>query len=65
MALTSDGEREVLRALSALALCNPFLPERVENERRVLGHDFQPVTAVWHEGGDLDAEMYNDDGALR
>jgi transcriptional regulator with AAA-type ATPase domain len=59
MALASDREREVLRALSALALCNPFLPERVENERRALGDDFQPVTAVWHEGGDLDAENPN------
>jgi transcriptional regulator with AAA-type ATPase domain len=61
MALVSDREREVLRALSDLAMGNPFLPERVESERQALGDDFQPVTPVWHEGGDLDAENPNVD----
>jgi transcriptional regulator with AAA-type ATPase domain len=59
MAFVSETEREVLRAMSGLAMCNPFLPERVENERRALGSDFTPMTAVWHEGGDLETENPN------
>jgi hypothetical protein len=53
MAFLADGERGVVRALAALATENPFLPERVENERRALGDAFTPVTVVWHEGTDL------------
>ncbi len=59
MVFVSDREREVLRAMSGLAMCNPFLPERVENERRALGSDFTPMAAVWHEGGDLEVENPN------
>jgi transcriptional regulator with AAA-type ATPase domain len=59
MAFISDTEREILRAMSGLATCNPFLPERVENERRALGSGFTPTTAVWHEGGDLEVENPN------
>ena len=59
MAFVSDSERVVLRAMSGLAMCNPFLPERVENERRALGSDFTPMAAVWHEGGDLEVENPN------
>jgi hypothetical protein len=47
MEFVSDTEREILRAMSGLAMCNPFLPERVENERQALGSDFTPLTAVW------------------
>jgi transcriptional regulator with AAA-type ATPase domain len=59
MAFVSDSEREVLRAMSGLAMCNPFLPERVENERHALGSDFAPGAPVWHEGGDLETENPN------
>ena len=59
MAFVSNSEREVLRAMSGLAMCNPFLPERVENERRALGSDFTPMTAVWHEGGGSEVENPN------
>jgi hypothetical protein len=59
MEFVSDTEREILRAMSGLAMCNPFLPERVENERQALGSDFTPLTAVWHEGGDLEVENPN------
>jgi hypothetical protein len=59
MVFLSDGEREVAGAVAALATGNPFLPERIENERRALGDRFQRVTAVWHEGADIDAANPN------
>ena len=59
MGFLSDREREVVEAVSRLATDNPFLPERVENERRALGDAFRPVTRVWHEGADLDTENPN------
>ena len=34
--------------------CNPFLPERLELERRALGDAFTPVAAVWHAADDAD-----------
>ena len=37
-----------------LATGNPFLPERVENERRSLGRGFARMASVWHEGSDLE-----------
>jgi DNA-binding NtrC family response regulator len=49
--------REVVRAVAALVDCNPFLPERVELERRALGSGFVPATAVWHAEGD--AALWN------
>jgi len=66
MRFLSDTERTVLEAMAALATGNPFLPERVDNERRALGERFRPLTAVWHEGGDLEAGNPNVDaiGAL-
>ncbi len=59
MGFLSDSEREVVEAIAALATGNPFLPERVEHERVALGGEFTPVTAVWHEGADLDAANPN------
>jgi transcriptional regulator with AAA-type ATPase domain len=43
----SAKDREFLEALTALATCNPFLPERVELERACLGSDFEEVSPVW------------------
>jgi transcriptional regulator with AAA-type ATPase domain len=51
----SDSERRVAGAVAALAIGNPFLPERIENERRALGRRFQRLTRIWHEGADIDA----------
>jgi len=64
MAAFSDLELEVVEAVAALVAGNPFLPERVENERRALGRDFTPLTEVWHEGADLDAANPNVDALL-
>lgn len=44
----SEGEREVVAAISRLASCNPFTPERLHLERQVLGEAFAPFDVVWH-----------------
>lgn len=54
MPFLSDSERAVLVAIAALADCNPFLPERVELERRALGREFVSTTKVWHAEADLE-----------
>jgi transcriptional regulator with AAA-type ATPase domain len=40
-------DRRSLESLTALATCNPFLPERVELERAALGAAFEEVSPVW------------------
>lgn len=47
-------ERRLLESLSALARCNPFLPERIERERDALGAAFEPRNAVWSKSLDRD-----------
>jgi transcriptional regulator with AAA-type ATPase domain len=47
MAFLSSGERAFLRAVSELAYCNPFLPERTQLERAALGSAFQEGEPVW------------------
>jgi len=46
--LSSDRERDVVAAISRLAFCNPFTPERLHLERQVLGEAFTPFDVVWH-----------------
>jgi transcriptional regulator with AAA-type ATPase domain len=47
MALLDKAERSFLEAVSRLAYCNPFLPERIEFEREALGEEFEPGEPVW------------------
>ena len=47
MSFLSRSERVFVRAVSQLAYCNPFLPERVECERAALGPDFLEGEPVW------------------
>jgi DNA-binding NtrC family response regulator len=47
MALFPYGERGAAEALGRLVHTNPFLPEWVEAERRVLGAAFRPAPAVY------------------
>src|SRR2546429_9859973 len=47
MSFLSKSELGFLRAVSQLAYCNPFLPERVEWERAALGPDFVEGEPVW------------------
>jgi hypothetical protein len=53
MSLLRDGERGVVEALAALADGNPFLPERIDLERRALGRAFTSGGLVWHADTDL------------
>jgi transcriptional regulator with AAA-type ATPase domain len=50
MALLNESERGFAAAVSRLAYVNPFLPERIEWERRALGGEHVPFDAVWHAG---------------
>src|ERR1051326_958789 len=43
----SRTQRSLLEAVSRLAYCNPFLPERVAGERAVLGAEFVEGEPVW------------------
>src|SRR5947208_7823406 len=48
MGFMSDEERTFSRAVSELALANPFLPERIAAERKALGEAFIETGPVWH-----------------
>lgn len=43
----TDNERSFLEAVSNLAFCNPFLPERTAYERAALGSEFVEGEPVW------------------
>jgi hypothetical protein len=47
-AFMTDAERTLARAVSALAVANPFLPERIEAERQALGPAFVETGPIWH-----------------
>jgi len=47
MPLLSSQERSLATAISALAYCNPFVPERIAYEREALGEDFTERDPVW------------------
>jgi transcriptional regulator with AAA-type ATPase domain len=59
MTLMSDGERTLAAAISKLAYCNPFLPERITCERGVLGEEFVERDTVWSLSTLPDAEHPN------
>ncbi|TWT78306.1 Transcriptional regulatory protein ZraR [Posidoniimonas polymericola] len=46
MPLITPHEAELLRPLSRLAYCNPFLPERLELEQAALGGEYEPEEHV-------------------
>lgn len=43
----ADADRHLLQSVARLGYCNPFLPERVELERAILGRDFTAGGPVW------------------
>ena len=49
--LFTAGDRTLAQAISRLAYCNPFLPERIECERAALGSDFVAWGTLWHASG--------------
>ena len=59
MSLLTESEHNFVEAVSRLAYCNPFLPERIANERQALGPEFVETGEVWHVGSDLDGRNPN------
>jgi hypothetical protein len=46
MALLPSSEWRVAEAIAGITTCNPFLPERLELERKALGDDYVDVGPV-------------------
>src|SRR5215813_1322387 len=51
VAFLEGPDRQLAEAISRLAYCNPFLPERIEFERQALGDAFVPGGTLWHAAG--------------
>src|ERR1035441_10973414 len=47
MTFLTSSQRTLLEGVSRLGYANPFLPERVELERAVLGGEFMEGEPVW------------------
>lgn len=52
MPLFAAADLAVATDVARLLDCNPFLPDRVELERRILGDAFVPYGSIWHSVGD-------------
>jgi hypothetical protein len=46
MALLTASEWHIAEAIAGITTCNPFLPERLELERKALGDDYVDVGPV-------------------
>ena len=60
MAWLTGTERDFVTVVSHLAYGNPFLPERIEWERRALGGEHVPFDAVWHAGAEAVGQNPNE-----
>lgn len=58
MSFLTERERRVLTAVSNLAYCNPFLPERTAFERTALGREFVSGGTLWSASVD-DPDLSN------
>ena len=59
MPIFSPADRRFAQAVSSLAYCNPFLPERIEWEREALGDEFQDTQPYWSRQVGMDLERPN------
>ncbi len=59
MALFNDVEARCAESLVALSYCNPFLPERLDLERAVLGEAFVATDGPWHKHAEEEQERPN------
>ncbi|HZK81419.1 MAG TPA: sigma 54-interacting transcriptional regulator, partial [Humisphaera sp.] len=57
--LFSPSQQLMAKAFSRLLYCNPFLPERVDCERAILGGDFDQDDAAWDSSHDLSGDRPN------
>ncbi|HWN93597.1 MAG TPA: sigma-54 factor interaction domain-containing protein, partial [Methylomirabilota bacterium] len=64
MPLISRSDRSFVESISALANCNPFLPERIKLERAALGSDFVADKADWNRHIESAGEHPNIDRLL-
>ncbi len=55
MAFLNRAERHEANAFARIGYSNPFLPERLQLERQILGDRFQSGAAVIHFPSDLQA----------
>lgn len=53
MSLLSPKEFKILENLSKLTYCNPFLPERIEFESKLLGIENRAKSSVWSHSADV------------
>jgi DNA-binding NtrC family response regulator len=53
MTLFSTEERRLANDLASLAFCNPFLDDRLDAEKRILGDSYVPSEAYWSLVPDL------------
>lgn len=60
MTLFSPADRRFLEAVSRVAFSNPFLPDRIELERKALGDEFQVGSSrVWSRRADVEEVQPN------
>jgi transcriptional regulator with AAA-type ATPase domain len=59
MLFVTAAEQEFAAAVSRLAYCNPFIPERIEEEHVALGDDFVDADLVWNVTQDWDGSRPN------
>jgi hypothetical protein len=59
MTLFSSESLQRARRMSDLAHCNPFLAERIEHERAILGDAFDESTADWNVHPDWQSPLPN------
>jgi transcriptional regulator with AAA-type ATPase domain len=52
MSSFANADRELAEAVSRLAYCNPFLPERIDYERQALGSAFVEGGTLWDTPGE-------------
>ena len=57
--LFSSAQRGIAEAFSRLLYCNPFLPERVDGERAILGREFVESDSAWNVFRDSSGERPN------
>ena len=57
--LFNEEERRLGQKISELSYCNPFLPERINFEREILGKDFIKTETTWNIRVDINDERPN------
>jgi len=59
MLFSSPAELDFATAVSGLAYCNPFLPDRIACERAALKDEFVNIDTVWSVGKDREGNPHN------